>query len=181
QSLCQAAVLNSIDDSCILAPPDGPTTIGETEHEAIAWCTKPRRGTRLIPGGVLKGVQFTRTPYYTLTSLKSGDWMDPRGADPRGSPIGGLVFSSSWSRDNKNDYKQLLRWVLFYFKVCGPASPNARYFCERVYNRIGCAYNAPNNAKNGTLESCQGANQDYPGIYTDYNGQIRTYNQPPSS
>lgn len=30
----------------------------------MAWCTKPGRGTRLIPEGALKGVQFLRAPAY---------------------------------------------------------------------------------------------------------------------
>ena len=69
----------------------------------------------------------------------------------------------------------------FCFKVCDPAGPNAAHFCEHIYDRIGCAYNAPNNAKNGTFETCQGDNQDYPGVYTNPNGQIQTYTQPPES
>ena len=69
----------------------------------------------------------------------------------------------------------------FCFKVCNPAGSNASHFCEHIYDRIGCAYNAPNNAKNGTFESCQGDNQDFPGIYTDPSGKIQTYTQPPEA
>jgi len=69
----------------------------------------------------------------------------------------------------------------FCLKACDPAGPNAARFCEHIYDRIGCAYNAPNNAQNGTFESCQGDNQDFPGIYTDPSGQIQTYSQPPES
>jgi len=69
----------------------------------------------------------------------------------------------------------------FCFKVCDPAGPNAAHFCEHIYDRIGCAYNAPNNAQNGTFESCLGDNQDYPGIYTDGSGATQTYTQPPES
>ena len=69
----------------------------------------------------------------------------------------------------------------FCFKVCDPAGPNAARYCEHIYDRIGCFYNAPNNAQNGTFESCQGDNQDFPGIYTDPTGQIQTYSQPPES
>jgi len=59
----------------------------------IAWCTKPGHGTRLIPEGALKGVQFTKTPDYvqvvgfldqTLINMIDGDYggeMDPHGAD----------------------------------------------------------------------------------------------------
>jgi hypothetical protein len=30
----------------------------------VAWCTKPGRGTRLIPNNALQGVQFMKTPDY---------------------------------------------------------------------------------------------------------------------
>ena len=38
--------------------------MGDTEGEAVAWCTKPGRGTRVIPQGAITGVQFMRTPAY---------------------------------------------------------------------------------------------------------------------
>ena len=69
----------------------------------------------------------------------------------------------------------------FCFKACDPTGPNAARYCEHIFDRIGCAYNAPNNAQNGTFESCQGANQDFPGVYTDAGGQVQTYTQPPES
>jgi len=109
-------------DFCLWAPPNGPTTVGETEHEAVAWCTKPGHGSRLIPRGSLKGVQFMKTPDYiqvvgfidqTQVNLKSDDSggeMDPHGADLRGNPLGGLVYSNAWSGDNKTNYKQVIQW-----------------------------------------------------------------------
>lgn len=45
-------------------PPIPNSTIGDTEGESVAWCTKPGRGTRLIPAGALTGVQFMRTSAY---------------------------------------------------------------------------------------------------------------------
>jgi hypothetical protein len=48
----------------------------------VAWCTKPGRGTRLIPAGALQGVQFMKTPDYvqvvgfidqSLINIKTGD------------------------------------------------------------------------------------------------------------
>jgi hypothetical protein len=199
QSLCQTAIINSIDDFCFWAPPTGPTTIGETEHEEVAWCTKPGHGSRLIPAGALKGVQFMRTPDYVqvvgfvdqiFINLSPDDYggeLDPHGADFRGNPLGGLFYSTAWSGDNKNDYKQVIEWNnfmggnAFCLKACDPAGANAAHFCEHIYDRIGCAYNSPNSAQNGTFESCEGDNQDFPGIYTDPNGQVQTYTQPPES
>ncbi|KAF9647020.1 hypothetical protein BDM02DRAFT_3098834 [Thelephora ganbajun] len=198
-SLCQTAIINSIEDFCLWAPPTGLTTIGETEHEEVAWCTKPGHGSRLIPAGALKGVQFMKTPDYvqvvgfidqTFINLKPDDYggeLDPHGADFRGNPLGGLFYSTAWSGGNSNDYKQVIEWhnfmggSAFCLKACDPAGAHAPDFCQHIYDRIGCAYNAPNNAKNGTFESCQGENQDYPGIYTDSSGKVQTYTQPPES
>jgi hypothetical protein len=198
KSLCQTSFLNSLDDFCLWAPPEPNSLIADTEGEEVAWCTNPKFGTRVIPAGALKGVQFMRTPDYvqvvgfidqSLINIKSDDFggeLDPHGADLRGNPLGGLVFSNAFSNGANNTYKQVIEWHnfmggnAFCFKVCDPAGPNAAHFCEHVFDRIGCAYNAPNAAKNGTFESCLGDNQDFPGVYTQ-NGQVMTYSQPPES
>lgn len=198
KSLCQTAIINSIDDFCLWAPPNGPTTIAETEQEEVAWCTKPGHGGRLIPAGALKGVQFMKTPDYvqvvgfidqTFINLTPDDYggeLDPHGADFRGNPLGGLLYSTAWSNGN-NNYEQVIEWhnfmggSAFCFKACDPAGAHAADYCQHIFDRIGCAYNAPNNAKNGTFESCQGDNQDFPGVYTDSAGKIQTYTQPPES
>lgn len=69
----------------------------------------------------------------------------------------------------------------FCFKVCDPAGADAANYCQHIYDRIGCFYNAPNNAQNGTFESCLGDSQAFPGIYTDSAGAVQTYTQPPES
>ena len=63
----------------------------------VAWCSKPGYGTRLIPAGAIKGVQFLRSPSYleviafldqTLLNLEANDYggeLDPHGADLVGS------------------------------------------------------------------------------------------------
>lgn len=66
-------------------------------------------------------------------------------------------------------------------KACDPAGPNAAHFCEHIYDRIGCQYNAPAAYVDGVFESCEGESQDYPGIYTDASGAVQTYTQPPES
>lgn len=68
----------------------------------------------------------------------------------------------------------------FCLKACDPAGPNAANYCQHIYDRIGCGYNAPNNAQNGTFEACKGENQDFPGVYTT-NGAVVTYTQPSES
>lgn len=79
-------------DFCLWAPPTGPALIGDTEGEEVAWCTKPGRGTRIIPAEALQGVQFMRTPDYVqvvgfidqtkinITPGDSGGELDPHGA-----------------------------------------------------------------------------------------------------
>ena len=69
----------------------------------------------------------------------------------------------------------------FCLKACDPNGPNAKNYCEHIYDRIRCAFNAPNNARYGTFESCDSENQDFPGVYTGTNGAVMTYRQPPES
>ena len=100
----------------------------------------------------------------------------------RGNPMGGILYSNAFG----GQYKQMIEWHNFMgsdsfcLKACDPAGPNAAHFCEHIYDRIGCAYNAPNAARDKVFESCLGENQDFPGIYTT-NGQVVTYTQPPES
>jgi len=144
----------------------------------IAWCTKPGRGTRLIPAGAIQGVQFMKTPAYVqvvgyldqaqlnINSTDFGGEMDPHGADLRGNPMGGLVYSNGFgSNTDLNAFTQVIEWHnfmgsnTFCFKACDPS----------------------NTAQNGTFESCLGDNQDFPGVYTDSTGATQTYHQPPES
>jgi len=196
-SLCQTAIFNDISDFCLWAPPKPNSTVGDSEGEMVAWCTKPGHGTRLIPHDALQGVQFMRTPDYiqvvgfidqTKINMADGDYggeLDPHGADFRGNPLGGLFYSTGFGSDH-NKYTQVIEWHnfmggnAFCLKACDPAGPNAAKFCQHIYDRIGCAYNAPNNAQKGVFESCLGDNQDFPGVYTS-NGAVVTYTQPPES
>ncbi|KAL0953105.1 hypothetical protein HGRIS_004376 [Hohenbuehelia grisea] len=196
-SLCQTSFVNSIDDFCLWAPIKPNSAIADTEGEEVAWCTKPGRGTRLIPADALKGVEFTRTPDYlqvvgfidqTKINIADGDFggeLDPHGADLRGNPLGGLMYSNGWSNDN-NSFTQVIEWHNFMggngfcIKVCDPSKTHAADFCQHTLDRIGCKYNAPNAAQSGVFQSCQGDNQDFPGVYTT-NGATVTYSQPPES
>jgi len=194
-SLCQTAIINAIDDFCVWSSPEPNGVIGNIEGESVAYCTKPGRGTRLIPSGALTGVQFMKTPDYVqvvgfidqsqinLQKDDGGGEMDPHGADQRGNPLGGLVFSSAFG----SPFKQVKEWHnfmgsnMFCFKACDPAGPNAKHYCEHVFDRIGCAYNAPAAYVPGVFESCEGESQDFPGVYTDAAGAVQTYTQPPES
>lgn len=195
ESLCQTSIVNSLDDFCLWAPSEPNSEVANTEGEMVAWCTKPGRGTRLIPAGALTGVQFIRTPDYIslvgfidqeLININKEDYggeMDPHGADLRGNPMGGIMFSNAFG----GQYQQIVEWHnfmggnAFCLKACSPQSPLAARYCEHIFDRIGCAYNVPSNAQPGTFESCLGDNQDFPGIYTDAAGATQTYTQPPES
>ncbi|KAF8757187.1 hypothetical protein RHS01_04027 [Rhizoctonia solani] len=175
--------------------------IGNTEGEAVAWCTKPGRGTRLIPAGALTGVQFMKTRSYVqvtgfikqdqinIAANDDGGEMDPHGADRRGNPLGGLLFSNAFPSNggNNNTFQQVVEWHNFMganqfcLKACDPTDPDDDKYCEHIFDRIGCKYNAPAAYKDGVFESCQGENQDFPGIYTNAAGQVVTYTQPPES
>jgi hypothetical protein len=194
KSNCQTAIINSLDDFCLWGPPDPDSSIGNVEGETVAWCTKPGHGTRIIPAGTLTGVQFMKTPAYVqvtgtikqqninIASGDDGGELDPHGADQRGNPLGGLLFSNSYN----GNYVQAVEWHSFMggqkfcLKACDPSNADAANFCQHIFDRIGCEYNAPAKYEEGTFESCQGDNQDFPGVYTS-GGQVVTYQQPAES
>ncbi|KIM40809.1 hypothetical protein M413DRAFT_446180 [Hebeloma cylindrosporum] len=176
-SLCQTLIINSLDDFCLWAPSVPGKTVGEIEGEMIAWCSQPGHGTRIFPPGTITGVQLTKTPDYvqvvgfmdqTKVNMVKGDAggeMDPHGADLRGNPMGGVVFSTAWG----GNYKQVIEWHnfnggdAFCLKACDPSGPRQAAMCQHIYDTQGCGFNAPSNARNGVFESCAGDSQDPPG------------------
>ncbi|KAH9481016.1 hypothetical protein JR316_0005534 [Psilocybe cubensis] len=191
ESLCQTAFINSLDDFCLWAPPEPGEDVGNIEGEMVAWCTKKGHGTRVMPKGTITGVQFTKTPDYiqvvgfmdqTKINMKPGDSggeMDPHGADLRGNPIGGLLFTSAWT----GSYVQAVEWHnfngndMFCLKACDPRGPRAARLCEHIYDVMGCGFNAPSNAKLGVFESCESESQDPPGQYVNAAGVTTTWKQ----
>jgi len=119
----------------------------------------------------------------------TGGEEDPHGADGRGNPLGSLIYSNAFpSNGGKNDsYQQVIEWHnflggdMFCIKACDPAGPNAAHFCEHIFDRIGCQYNAPAAYQDGVFEKCDGDNQDFPGVFTGSDGQVSTFTQPPES
>ncbi|KDQ13959.1 hypothetical protein BOTBODRAFT_175088 [Botryobasidium botryosum FD-172 SS1] len=196
-SLCQTAVINSVADFCLWGGTTKDSIIGNIEGQAVAWCTKPTRGARLIPAGALTGVQFMRTPDYVqvtglinqaLIDIASGDYggeLDPHGADERGNPMGAIVFTDSFTSltNGNGTYVQAVEWHSFMgggkfcSKACDPTGLYPAQFCQHIYDRIGCEYNAPASYASGVFESCEGDNQDFPGIYVSA-GTTMTYTQP---
>ncbi|KAG2071153.1 hypothetical protein BDR04DRAFT_1098846 [Suillus decipiens] len=199
-SMCQTSFVNHIDDFCLWAPPQPNSTIGDTEGQEVAWCTKPGHGTRLIPAGALQGVQLIKTPNYiqiagfidqTQINIAASDYggeLDPHGADLRGNPLGGLMYSNAFPSNggNNDSYQQVIDWTNFMggdgfcIKICDPAGQNQQALCQNIYDRLGCAYNAPNNAQKGVFEVCDGDDMSPVGVYTT-GGATSTYYQPPES
>jgi len=184
--------LNGLDDFCLWGPPDVGKEVGDIEGIMVAYCSKPGHGTRLIPSGALTGVQFMKTPDYVqvvgfidqtkINMLKDdfGGEMDPHGADLRGNPMGGIMFSDDFTGSpiQAIEWHNFIGGNRFCMKLCDPRGANDNHFCEHIFDRIGIDFNCPSNAKDGVFESCQGENQDFPGTYTT-NGQVVTYTQPP--
>jgi len=190
---------NNIDNFCIWAPPQPNSTIGDTEAYEVAWCSKTGYGTRLIPAGALTGVQLLVTSEYMQwagyinqveVNLAAGDYggeLDPHGADLRGNPLGGLMYSNAFPvlGANNDTYTQVMDWNMFIggdtfcLTICNPASNSSDQssYCQNIYDRMGCSYNMPNNAQNGTFEVCDSDLKTPVGIYTT-NGVTMTYTQP---
>ncbi|KAF7776582.1 hypothetical protein Agabi119p4_4975 [Agaricus bisporus var. burnettii] len=195
-SLCQTSYVNGIEDFCLWSTPTDGKPISETEGETVAYCSKKGYGTRVMAAGTIKGLQVIKTPSYisyvgfidqTLLGLPADDFggeLDPHGADLRGNPMGGVVYSKNFTSDGLPT--QVPDWNLFIggggfcMKICDPADPNAARYCENRLDRIGCAYNLPSNAQTGTFEVCEGDNMEFPGVYTS-NGATLTYAQPAES
>ncbi|SCV71160.1 BQ2448_2748 [Microbotryum intermedium] len=203
-SMCQTAYINTIDDFCLWAPPLPNSIVGDVEGGMVAWCTKAGRGTRVIPPGALQSVQFIKTPHYlqvtgyinqAMVNIEANDQggeMDPHGADRRGNPLGGLLFSQSFNGNSTSSastpggasFRQVIQWHNFmganYFclKACDPSWDGGARMCEHVYDRAGCDVNAPVTRMNGTFLSCLGDDQLPPGVYIGSNGGRSTWYQP---
>ncbi|EMD31526.1 hypothetical protein CERSUDRAFT_89048 [Gelatoporia subvermispora B] len=197
ESMCQTMVVNHIDDFCLWAPPIPNSTIGDTEGEEVAWCTKPGYGTRLMPAGALQGMQYLIAPDYimltgfvdqSLIDMAPDDFggeLDPHGADLRGNPIGGLLYSNAYPTTNTDNssYTQVNEWTeyigsnTFCIKICNPQSTNQLAMCNNRYDLIGISFNCPSTPTNGTFEVCDSDDMDPVGVYTS-DGQTITWSQP---
>lgn len=105
------AILPVLTPSCIFAPPEPNSIVGDVEEEVVAWCVQPRNNARVIPDGTLHSVAFVRTPLYyqvhgygdfTRLNIKEGDnggELDPHGAKGTGNPVGGNVTCNATGTD----------------------------------------------------------------------------------
>ncbi|KAJ7876551.1 hypothetical protein B0H13DRAFT_1448387, partial [Mycena leptocephala] len=199
-SRCQTMFVNHLDDFCLWAPPNPDSTIGDTEGEEVAWCTKPGHGTRIIPISAITGIQLVQTPSYiqiagtinqamlNVANGLPGGQMDSSGADGEGNPMGGLVYTNAFpsSGGNNATYVQSRHWSLqvsffgsnvFCGKICDETGSNPQGLCTNLYDRLGCEFNAPNNAEAGVFEACLGDDMRPVGTYV-VNGQTSVYTQP---
>jgi hypothetical protein len=176
-SMCQTMWMNDADDFCLWAPASpNAGTIGATEREEVAWCTKRGRGTRVIPNGTLKGVHFVKTTDYvqvtgvgdfTKINVQKGDGggeLDPHGPDGNGNPIGGLVYGNSFGQHLQyHEWTSFISDKEFCMRAC--IGPNAKENCQHIYDEMGCYWNMPANYDAGKFESCQGEDAEPMGVY----------------
>jgi len=173
---CQTLWINDFDDFCLWAPPKPAETIGDSERDEVAWCTRSGRGTRTMPNGSLKGVHFVKTPDYvqvtgegdfTKMNVKAkdeGGELDPHGADGNGNPVGGLVFGNSFGNALQyHEWTNFMSATEFCVRAC--VGPNAARNCQHIYDIMGCYWNMPANYDSGTFESCKGEDALPMGVY----------------
>ncbi|KAF9048889.1 carbohydrate-binding module family 13 protein [Panaeolus papilionaceus] len=174
-SQCQTAWVNSASDFCLFGPPR-LAPVGDTEREAVAYCTKSGRGTRTMPNGTLQGVHFVKTPEYVqvtgvgnFTKINvpkgdSGGEMDNRGADGKGNPIGGLLYGNSFGSG-----LQFHEWTTFLsdgeFCVRACVGARAKQLCNHIYDVMGCYWNIPANYNRNQYEECDGNAATPMGVY----------------
>jgi len=196
-SMCQTAFINNIADFCVFAPASPNSTIADTEGEEVVWCTQQGHGGRGIPPGTFTGLQVLNNSNYIQfigfvnqanINIYPGDFggeLDPHGQDLNGNPMGGLMYSTAFSTDGTT-IEQIHDWNMFVggnvtaLKICNPAGSNPGGYCQNTLDRIGMAYNMPNNAQNGVFEVCDSDPMDIPGVYTS-GGQTLSYSQPAES
>jgi hypothetical protein len=193
-SNCQTLIFNGPDDFCLWGSPTTNGTIGDVEAKVVAYCTKPYHGTRVIPPGMITGLQWTKTPGYIqavgfinntgigLNANDQGGELDPHGADLQGNPLGGVVFSNGTTDSDGTTLVQVFNWNtfvggnMFCFKACYNSISDPDY-CMNTYDLVGCDYNMPSAAQNGEFTECDGDVQDVVGIYTS-GGQTLTWSMP---
>ncbi|PWN42059.1 hypothetical protein IE81DRAFT_334672 [Ceraceosorus guamensis] len=180
-SMCQNIFINSIDDWCVFSAPTPNSEVGNTEREEVAWCTKSGYGTRLIPDGTVTGAHFIKTKRYVQVTARgdftklniakgdAGGELDPHGADGNGNPIGGLVFSTAFSKDGRPS--QIHEWMNYMsdselcIRACKSKSGQDQALCQHIYDTMGCSWVMPGNYDEHTFDSCEADVALPPGIY----------------
>ncbi|PKI85126.1 hypothetical protein MVES1_001043 [Malassezia vespertilionis] len=192
KSQCQNLYINSATDFCLWGPPQANSSVGKKEADVVSYCTKEGYGTRLIPNGALKGAHFVKTSKFvqvtgkgdfTFIGIAKGDGggeLDPHGANNKGNPVGGLVFSRN-IEGHEGEFVQIKEWNNFIndkeFSFRGCYGDDAAEYCPHIYDEMGDYFNSPGNYDKGVFEDCSGEPGHKPGIYgtsTFYQGDQRT-------
>lgn len=179
-SPCQNVFINSVQDFCLWGPPGGHDSIGNDEALVVSYCTKSGYGTRLIPDGSLKGAHFIKTNdfvqvtgYGDFTSIHikakdEGGELDPHGADGRGNPHGGLVFSRN-VKGQEGQWIQLKEWSNFMsateFSIRACYGDNATNFCPHTLDEMGSQFNHPGSYKKGSFDNCDANSGHFPAVF----------------
>ncbi|CAH7668155.1 hypothetical protein PPACK8108_LOCUS2623 [Phakopsora pachyrhizi] len=184
-SMCQNAFIKSVEDFCFFAPPE-VMNVGDAERISVSYCSKDGYGARLFPKGTFKNLQYVRTPHYvqltgvgdfTKVNVRSGDAggeLDPSGADGHGNPIGGLVFGEDGQFDH---WTEFISDNEFCIRACYNG-PQAKRYCEHIYDVMGCKWNMPGNYEGPGFEQCDGDSVTHPmGEYETADGSIYKWKQ----
>lgn len=180
KSRCQNVFINSVSDFCLWAPPKGHDSIGDDEAIVISYCTKSGYGTRLIPEGSLKGAHFIKTKDFVqvtgfgdFTSIHikakdAGGELDAHGADGRGNPHGGLVFTHN-AKGHEGEWIQIKEWSNFMsateFSIRGCYGKNATKYCPHTLDTMGSQFNHPGNYSIGSFDDCEAESGHFPAIF----------------
>ena len=184
--------VNSIDDFCFFGPKDSGATIGETEGEQVAWCTKPRNNARVIPDGTITSAHFVKTDAYVQVSgtgdftkigVKDGDYggeLDPHGATGDGNPVGGNVTSNIVNGDDVSyaEWMEFISYEQFCIRVCTASNETwgAPVMCEHKLDEMGCGFVMPDAGKSDVFETCDADVAYPPGVYP-VDGSYSTFAQ----
>jgi len=61
-------------------------------------------------------------------------------------------------------------WGVFCLRACDPAVENSEQYCDDLYDKLGCAFNAPASYGSEYFESCDAESGNPPGVYTGTDG-----------
>lgn len=178
--------------SCLFAPPEPGSTIGNTEQEQVAWCVQPRNNARIIPDGTLQSVHFVKTPLYwqihgygDFTSMNiaygdTGGELDPHGATGDGNPIGGNVTTNATGSDvSYEEWMNYISFDQFCLRIC--IAENSTYSaaneCQHTIDEMGCYWVMPGDYTNNTFTECDGDSAYPPGWYPQKDGSVSTFQQ----
>ncbi|GAA5863468.1 hypothetical protein JCM3774_005304 [Rhodotorula dairenensis] len=187
-SKCQTLWINSVNDFCLYAPPKR-ATIGDSERNEVAWCTKAGHGARLIPAGAIKSAHFIKTKRYIqltgtgdfrkikIAPRDDGGELDPHGADGNGNPIGAVVLTKAFSGrlEQVHEWHQFISATEFCIRICRNDDPDNWKWCNHIYDTEGCWWNDPGNYGRGFDTCAADTIVSPPGEYKRKDGTTSTF------